>query len=82
MCEFSDVLIKSGEHDEAEKYLVQALDVMSAARGPDHAQNASIHKNLSLCYVALGRPEDAEYHKVRAEQLQEKARKSENQNLA
>ena len=72
ICELSDILIKSNEHAEAEKQLTRALDIMSAARGPDHVQNASIHRNLSTCYAALGRKDDAEYHRVRAEQLQEK----------
>lgn len=74
ICELSDILIKSGEHEEAEKQLTRALDIMSAARGADHSQNASIHKNLSTCYAALGRANDAEYHRVRAEQLQDKSR--------
>lgn len=79
ICELSDILIKSGEYAEARKRLTQALDIISAARGADHAQNATIHKNLSTCYANLGQKDDAEYHKMRAEQLQEKGRKVENQ---
>ena len=69
ICEYTDVLIKLGEHAVAEKQLCRALDVMSSARGVDHVQNGPIHANLAKCYVALGRKEDAEYHQDRADEM-------------
>lgn len=72
ICELSDVLIKSGEFAEAEKELAGALEIITAARGPDHVQCGKIHANLSRCYAGLGRNDDAEYHKARAQMLMEK----------
>lgn len=75
ICEYSDLQLKTGDFAEAEKYLCRALDIMTAARGPDHGQNASIHTNLAKCYMALARREDAEYHKARAEAITARVQK-------
>lgn len=68
--ELIDLLIKAADWAEAEKYLVRALDVMSAAKGQDHLSNVKFHRKLSHCYEKLNRPQDAAYHAGRAEALE------------
>ena len=70
ICEYADVLIKTNDYAEAEKNLTMALDIMSGAKGQDHLQNGPIHAKLALCYEALGRQHDAEFHGARASALQ------------
>lgn len=69
ICEYADVLLKTNDYAEAEKNLTKALDIMSGAKGPDHLQNGPIHANLAICYEALGRKHDAEFHGGRAAAL-------------
>ncbi|MBX9688338.1 MAG: tetratricopeptide repeat protein [Candidatus Obscuribacterales bacterium] len=78
ICEYSEILIRANEYADAEKRLCRALEIMSSARGPDHQQNAAIHKNLAVCYEAMSRQEDAMYHRSRFEILQTRGKNLKN----
>lgn len=70
--EYADILLKTSDHAEAEKSLNKALEIMSGAKGPDHLSNAEIHGKLAHCYEKLGRYDDAEFHKGRAQSIEER----------
>ncbi len=75
--ELAGQLLKCGDYKEAEKYLSKALDIMSGAKGADHVSNASIHRDLANCYAALNAADDAKYHEARAQALDARLAKKE-----
>lgn len=75
VCEYCQLLTKTGNYAEAEKWYTRALDLMSAAKGQDHFANGAIHKELAICYEKLERMQDAQFHAGRAEQIEERRSK-------